>query len=166
PEATAWERRVDAEWARLRWLSGRDAPPADELTGRWRDAVAAFGYGHVYEQTRSRARLAEALAAVGDAVGARTESAAALAVARRLGAAPLVEQLRVRAQPDARPADLTPRENQVLALLAEGLTNRQIGSRLYITDKTVSVHVSNILAKLDAGGRTQAAAIARRDGLL
>jgi DNA-binding NarL/FixJ family response regulator len=50
----------------------------------------------------------------------------------------------------------------VLALVAEGLTNRQIGERLFISEKTASVHVSRLLAKLGAGTRGEAAAIARR----
>jgi DNA-binding NarL/FixJ family response regulator len=54
----------------------------------------------------------------------------------------------------------------VLALLVEGRTNRQIASQLYISEKTVSVHVSNILAKLKVRSRTEAAALANRDGLL
>ena len=67
----------------------------------------------------------------------------------------------------ARPATvLTPREAEILALVAEGRTNGEIGKQLFISTKTVSVHVSNILAKLDATSRTEAAAIARRDGLL
>ncbi len=57
---------------------------------------------------------------------------------------------------------LTPRELDVLRLVAEGLSNGQIGSRLYITTKTVSVHVSNILAKLGVSSRTEAAAVAHR----
>ena len=61
---------------------------------------------------------------------------------------------------------LTPREAEVLALLAQGRTNRQIGAELYISEKTASVHVSNILAKLGAGGRTEAVAIAAQRGLL
>ena len=61
---------------------------------------------------------------------------------------------------------LTPREAEILALVAEGRTNGEIGKQLYISTKTVSVHVSNILGKLDATSRTEAAAIARRDGLL
>jgi DNA-binding NarL/FixJ family response regulator len=60
----------------------------------------------------------------------------------------------------------TPREAQVLALMAEGRTNRQIGSELYISEKTASVHVSNILAKLGAGSRTEAVALAAQRGLL
>ncbi|MBB6391171.1 helix-turn-helix transcriptional regulator [Microbacterium thalassium] len=54
---------------------------------------------------------------------------------------------------------LTPRELQVLALVAEGLTNAQIGERLYIAPKTASVHVSAILAKLGAANRAEAAAV-------
>ena len=57
---------------------------------------------------------------------------------------------------------LTPRELDVLRLVAEGLSNGQIGARLYITTKTVSVHVSNILAKLGVSSRTEAAAVAHR----
>jgi len=51
-------------------------------------------------------------------------------------------------------------------LVAEGRSNGEIGKQLFISTKTVSVHVSNILAKLGAAGRTEAAAIARRRGLL
>ncbi len=54
----------------------------------------------------------------------------------------------------------------MLALVAEGRTNGEIGRQLFISTKTVSVHVSNILAKLGATGRTEAAAMARRRGLL
>jgi DNA-binding CsgD family transcriptional regulator len=61
---------------------------------------------------------------------------------------------------------LTGRESEVLALAAEGLSNRQIGERLYISGKTVSVHMSRVLDKLGAGGRAEAVAIAHRRGLL
>jgi DNA-binding CsgD family transcriptional regulator len=60
------------------------------------------------------------------------------------------------------PFGLTPRERQVLSLLAQGATNRQIGAALYMAEKTASVHVSRILAKLDVQGRTEAAAVAHR----
>jgi DNA-binding CsgD family transcriptional regulator len=60
---------------------------------------------------------------------------------------------------------LTQRETEVLALVAEGRTNRQIGQALFITPKTASVHVSRILAKLGVAGRGEAAAIAHRLGL-
>ena len=61
-------------------------------------------------------------------------------------------------------AALTPREQEVLELLAEGRSNREIAAKLFIAPKTASVHVSNILAKLGASSRTEAAAIAYREG--
>ncbi|MGZ4643359.1 MAG: helix-turn-helix transcriptional regulator [Blastococcus sp.] len=169
-EAQAWLARVEAENARLH---GTASP---EL---WQAAVEAFGFGHVYEQARSRWRLAEAMLATGDPAGAAEQARAAHEVAVRLGAAPLqaaVEALVRRGRLDvalptsARPADrsavLTPREAEVLALLAQGRTNRQIGAALYISEKTASVHVSNIIAKFGASGRTEAVAIAASRGLL
>jgi DNA-binding CsgD family transcriptional regulator len=63
-------------------------------------------------------------------------------------------------------AVFTPREREVLALVAAGRTNRQIGAELYISEKTASVHISNILAKLGASGRTEAVALAAARGLL
>lgn len=57
---------------------------------------------------------------------------------------------------------LTPREQEVLALVADGLTNREIGERLFVTEKTAETHVSNILRKLDVTNRVEAAAIAHR----
>ena len=63
------------------------------------------------------------------------------------------------------PFGLTPRERQVLELLARGATNREIGAELFMAEKTASVHVSRILAKLDVRTRTEAAAVAYRLGL-
>jgi DNA-binding NarL/FixJ family response regulator len=60
--------------------------------------------------------------------------------------------------------DLTPREREVLGLIADGRTNRQIAETLFITQKTASVHVSNILSKLDVANRGEAAALAHRAG--
>ncbi|WP_448642394.1 helix-turn-helix transcriptional regulator [Geodermatophilus sp. URMC 63] len=167
-EAAAWIARLEAEAARL---AGRAAP---EL---WAAAVAAFGYGHGYEQARSRWRLAEALVAAGDRSGAAEPLRAAATTARSLRAAPLlaaVTALARRARLELpgsgrvveTAAVFTPREAEVLALLARGRTNRQIGSELHISEKTASVHVSNILAKLGAGSRTEAVALAAAKGLL
>ena len=61
---------------------------------------------------------------------------------------------------------LTERETAVLLLVAEGLSNRRIGERLFISTKTVSVHVSNVLAKLGVSGRAEAVSVAHRRGLL
>jgi DNA-binding NarL/FixJ family response regulator len=74
------------------------------------------------------------------------------------GAAPAGAGARVEADPFG----LTPRERQVLALLTQGATNRQIGAALFMAEKTASVHVSRILSKLDVRSRTQAAAVAHR----
>jgi DNA-binding CsgD family transcriptional regulator len=60
---------------------------------------------------------------------------------------------------------LSGREREVLALVAEGRTNREIGERLFISQKTVGVHVGNILSKLEVSGRVEAAAVAIRLGL-
>ena len=62
-------------------------------------------------------------------------------------------------------ASLTSREREVLRLLAAGRSNREIAAVLFITPKTASVHVYNILGKLGAASRTEAAAIAHREGM-
>jgi DNA-binding CsgD family transcriptional regulator len=77
------------------------------------------------------------------------------AVQRRLGVGPGVEG----------PNALTPREREVVELLAEGLTNAEVAARLYISPKTAAVHVSNILAKLGMASRSEVAAFAVREGL-
>jgi DNA-binding CsgD family transcriptional regulator len=81
----------------------------------------------------------------------------------------LHEPVDIAAEPEASsPAaslGLTRREAEVLALVAQGRTNRQIGQELFITPKTASIHVSRILAKLGVAGRGEAAAIAHRLGL-
>ena len=64
------------------------------------------------------------------------------------------------------PFGLTVRERDVLALVAAGATNREIGERLHMAEKTASVHVSRILAKLNVRSRTEAAAVAHRQGLV
>jgi DNA-binding NarL/FixJ family response regulator len=74
--------------------------------------------------------------------------------------------LQATAQPAEPPERLTGREREVLVLLARGLTNRQIAGELSIAEKTVSVHVSNILSKLQFASRTQAALYAARAGLI
>jgi predicted ATPase/DNA-binding CsgD family transcriptional regulator len=62
--------------------------------------------------------------------------------------------------------DLTPREREILGLIAQGLTNAEIADRLFVTPGTVRIHVSNILRKLDAGNRTQAVLVGRSRGYL
>ena len=79
----------------------------------------------------------------------------------------LVESLQSPARPSgATASDLTPRESEVLALLAEGLTNKAIAQRLTISEHTVKFHVNAILGKLDAQSRTDAVVRATRLGLI
>jgi DNA-binding CsgD family transcriptional regulator len=167
PEGRAWRHRLEAEWARLRWLADADPPEVEEHLALWQTAVDAFHY-ECYELARSQARQAAVLRAAGRTAEATDLAAAASEVANRLGAQPLLAELRAvsprrQAEPAATGPDaLTPRETEVLDLLVEGRTNRQIARQLYISEKTVSVHVSNILAKLGVRSRAEAAALARR----
>ena len=69
----------------------------------------------------------------------------------------LLDRLRHPAQPDPRVSELTPREREILDLIAEGLSNKQIGARLFLAEKTVKNYVSSLLAKLHMQRRTQAA---------
>lgn len=165
PEGQAWALRAEAEWHRVH---GRlDV----EL---WRRVVAAFDFGFVYETARARWRLAEALLAAGARTEAQAEWELAREAAGKLRATPLETALADFAR-RARfttgggshgDGGLTARETEVLRLVAEGLTNREIAERLFIAQKTVSVHVSNILGKLEVSTRTQAAAEARTRALL
>ena len=96
----------------------------------------------------------------------------------RLGAAPLLAELELLAQrgrierpaaegaAEPAPAGLTARELEVLALVARGLTNRDVGQALFVTEKTASAHVSSILSKLSVRSRVEAAAAAHRLGLV
>ena len=171
-EGLAWLIRLEAEWLRVRWLAGADAPTEDEHIEAWQRSVDAFEYGNVVELARSRARLAAVLRAAGRGTDAGEQASLARDVARTLRAEPLLDEIRAlglsgRPGVASKAADvLTARERDVLALLVQGRTNRQIANQLYISEKTVSVHVSNILAKLKVRSRAEAAALANRDKLL
>ncbi|WP_347585225.1 AAA family ATPase [Streptomyces sp. B6B3] len=151
----------------------------------WAAAATAFeAEVRPFELARIRARWAETLIAEGDRRRAAELLGQAHAAAEALGAGPLlaeIERLAQRArlalgaehEPDAGagggPRDtfgLTPRERDVLALVAAGRSNRQIAEELFISPKTASVHVSNILAKLAVSGRGEAAALAHRLGII
>ncbi|HTY19965.1 MAG TPA: LuxR C-terminal-related transcriptional regulator, partial [Myxococcota bacterium] len=145
---------------------------------RWRAAAAAWeALARPFDAAYARWREAQALA---NARGPRAELEHALscahASAKVVGTPQLVERIEQLARrsrvllPGMRDAgggafpDLTPREREVLALVAEGRTNREIAQALFITDKTASVHVSNILGKLGAANRGEAAALAHSAG--
>ncbi|MFI1442798.1 helix-turn-helix transcriptional regulator [Streptomyces fructofermentans] len=168
-------------WVRAELLraEGRDTP--DD----WSDTVTAFEpLERPYDLARVRHRHAESLLLSGGGEEARHRATELLrparAVAEHLRARPLAESVALLAQrarltlaaaPERMvlaPADpvealgLTSRERDVLRLVAAGRSNRQIAEELFISPKTASVHVSNILAKLSVSGRGEAAALAHR----
>ena len=148
----------------------------DDSAGAWEAAALRWAtIGDAFREAEARQRWAASLpdATTGEEVEAVLRAASD--TAKRLGAARLAkavdetaharrisidEPVRARAT-----AGLTPREREVLVHLAEGRTNRQIADALFISDKTASVHVSNILAKLGVSNRGEAAAAARRQNL-
>lgn len=152
-------------WAGLALDADRAGRLPDRMLARWREARKRLEVGDRGPETVSALRTVQA-------------------DARTIGAAKLLAEVeslvsRVRLElstgrgstPAARgPADgagpLTAREVQVLRLVAVGRSNRQIGRELFISDKTASVHVSHIMEKLGAAGRTEAASLARERGLL
>ncbi|APY86219.1 LuxR family transcriptional regulator [Streptomyces alfalfae] len=172
--------RAYDEWTRAELLRSEDRDgPAD-----WAAVAAAVEpLGRPYDLARVRLRLAEALLApdAPDRDSAARLLRQARETAERLGARPLTEAITGLAQrarlaldpaepvrAPAAPADpaealgLTSRERDVLRLVAVGRSNRQIAEELFISPKTASVHVSNILAKLSVTGRGEAAALAHR----
>jgi DNA-binding CsgD family transcriptional regulator len=177
PVWLAHERWVRAE---LHRAEGRSTPDT------WSEVVTAFEpLSRPYDLARVRYRLAESLlTGAGEDERDRATELLRLAhtVARHLGARPLADAatalgrrarlpLTPAAQPGPAPADpaealgLTSRERDVLRLVAAGHTNRRIAQELFISPKTASVHVSNILGKLGVSGRGEAAAVAHRLGL-
>jgi DNA-binding CsgD family transcriptional regulator len=178
PRAAALGALCRAELARYR--GGDDAQSWAIVVERW----GALGRPHLVAYARYR--QAGALLA---ARGSRSAAAEALRSARRIAddleAAPLAREIKILAgharidlteggvvqPPDgatdpARSLGLTTREAEVIRLLAAGYSNQQIADALFLTRKTASVHVSNILGKLGVDNRVQAAAIAHRLGLL
>ena len=165
-EGQAWAARLRAEALRLEWLLGGTVE-LEELVRRWRETAELFTeLGHPLEQARARTRLAVVLRASGDVAASAEQGARARQLAAGLGAAPLLEELGAvtRRGPDG--GNLTPREREILLLVAAGRSNAEIGKQLFISAKTASVHVSNVMAKLGAASRTEAAALARRGGLI
>jgi DNA-binding CsgD family transcriptional regulator/tetratricopeptide (TPR) repeat protein len=173
PAAIAYRALAAAETLR------RDGETA---VAAWQEALDAWEAAtDIWPLTYTQYRLAEALCGAGDRTTAVHLLRTAASTADRLGARPLHEDvlaLARRARIDLVPIDghvpaengpvpfgLTDREREVLGLVAAGRSNGQIATALFISPKTASVHVSNILAKLGVGGRVEAAAVAHRLGL-
>jgi DNA-binding CsgD family transcriptional regulator len=152
-------------------LAGRPSATA------WQPAIDAYtAMGARYISLYPRWRAAEAHLAAGDRAAATDLLRQAHHTATELGATPvrdavahLARRARIRiheqAPKPAQPYGLSPRELDVLRLLAKGVTNRQIASALWISQRTVDVHVSRVLAKVGATRRTEAAVIAQKMGL-
>jgi DNA-binding CsgD family transcriptional regulator len=144
-------------------------PYAREMAGDWRGAAAAWGrLGRPYDAAMAwlgspdESGLREALRTLDD-LGAR---AAAAAARRRMGELGLKAIPRgPRPATRAAPAGLTAREQDVLALLADGLSDREISRRLFISERTVHHHVSAVLSKIGVASRTAAAREAARMGI-
>jgi DNA-binding CsgD family transcriptional regulator len=159
------------------WRAGRaveghetlDAPYALHVAGEWRAAALAWRrIGCPYEEAM----------ALSD--GDEEAQLAALEIFERLGAVPAAERLRQslraggvrfvqrgpRQSTKENPAGLTNRQMEVLALIADGLSNNEIADRLFVSPKTVIHHVSAILAKLEARTRAEAVSIAFQSGLI
>jgi ATP/maltotriose-dependent transcriptional regulator MalT len=178
----AYQATAEAQLARA-----RDDADTGALAGAAADAWEQLP--RPYQAAMCRRREAEAHAAHGEREAAGAAAAKALAAAEELGSvwlaaevAGLIARARLptggagaaatngdaghdrdgAAPADPDPFGLTPRERQVLAALAEGATNREIAASLYMAEKTASVHVSRILAKLGVRSRTEAAAVAHR----
>ena len=165
--------------SQLTFAAETGASPAGALA-RW-DAVAAAWdqAGQPYELAVTTLRAGEAALAAGDRDGAARRLRRAAELADGLGAHPLGEEVATLARSARLPMragrsgsgpapgrlGLTTREFEVLRLVAAGRSNPEIAAELYISAKTASVHVSNILAKLGVSGRGEAAAAAHRLGL-
>ncbi|MEV0660690.1 ATP-binding protein [Actinomadura luteofluorescens] len=162
---------IDAFRLTFRALTGNGEMPAwDEAAAAWRDL------GNRHETAVVLAEAAAVALASNNRPGARSRLREARAIAADLGAAPLrarIDDLAARGRLSAAEGGtsghafgLTPRELDVLRLLAAGRTNQQIAAELFISANTVATHVTRILTKLGAASRTQAAAKARESGLL
>jgi class 3 adenylate cyclase/tetratricopeptide (TPR) repeat protein len=158
----------------------------DDAAEVWRKVAQAWTHlQEPYGQAYARYRLGEALLAGRGGIGEATDALrSGYTIATELGAEPLrsaIEALARRArvalvqevdaatpspaESTGNPYGLSTRELEVLTLLVEGRTNRQIGEALFITEKTAGHHVSSILSKLGVRGRVEAAGLALREGL-
>jgi DNA-binding NarL/FixJ family response regulator len=124
----------------------------------WRELEAP------HQAARVRLSIGAACRELGDHASAALELEAARSVLEELGARPDLERL-ARLAGSRRPAGLSPREHEVLMLIAAGKTNRAIANELFISEKTVARHVSSIFTKLGLSSRAEATAYAYKHGL-
>lgn len=156
--------QCDAERARV---NRADQPRMwEEIASGWAAAQRPL------RQAYALARLADSYGRSGARDRARTAAQQAYAVAERIGAEPLrnyvtelARRLHLRLG-KPQPYGLTPKQLQVLRELTSGRTNREIGKALFMAPGTVSIHVSEILRRLDVPNRGSAADLARREGLV
>jgi DNA-binding NarL/FixJ family response regulator len=136
--------------------------PAEALPLLRRAWSGWFSVGAPYEAAVTRVIVAAAARALGDEDAAGMELAAARRVFAELGAVPDLQQIDEAAGADERSSEgpLTPREVEVVRLLARGLSNREIASRLFLSERTVARHVGNVLAKLQLANRAAVTAFA------
>jgi NarL family two-component system response regulator YdfI len=130
----------------------------DEPNARWAAGVLQSGVRAIVPRDSSPSEILSAIHAAGSGLVLLDSE-----VARELGRQPRADE--TDPAPEALEA-LTPREIEVLRLLAEGLGNREVASRLGISDHTVKFHISSILAKLGAASRTEAVTLGIRMGLI
>ncbi|WP_285116046.1 helix-turn-helix transcriptional regulator [Leifsonia sp. fls2-241-R2A-40a] len=170
PTATVWAPLIDAELTTARAAASPSADRAEryaESVAAWERATVAAvdAVAPVHVRPYALLRAARVALAAGDRTRAEVLTAQARTLAEEGGILLLVEAAdALSAQPVGRSASaataqgqpLTEREEQVLALIEQGLSNKQIGERLYISAKTASVHVSSILRKVGASSRTEA----------
>ena len=163
--AGALEPVVSRAVGAIELAAGRPKEALPPLRRAWRAFQATDA---PYDAARTRLLLSEACEALGDQDGAGLERAAARAELERLGAARDVAALDAQGPSPRGGSDhgLTRREQEVLALIATGRSNRAIGQELFISEKTVARHVSNIFAKLGLSSRAAATAFAYRHDLL
>ncbi|WP_431680643.1 helix-turn-helix transcriptional regulator [Kitasatospora sp. KL5] len=172
PLHRAWARLLDGELARAQGLDTREhwaaaiallrpvGLPGPLALALLRAAESAAAGGHRDEARRLLKEAADTARASGDRY--LEEEAAHFAERARLTGGPAAEREGGEPAEEEPALGLTPRERDVLRLLTLGRTNRQIAEELYISPKTASVHVSNIIAKLGVNGRGEAAAVAYR----
>jgi DNA-binding NarL/FixJ family response regulator len=155
--ASSWLRAIAASARGAVLLAVDEAPAACTVL---RDAIDAWhDLDAPYDLARARLLLARACLALGDRDTADLELAAARQSFERLRATPALAEVRaVLAGTVAPPGGLTPREVEVLRLVAAGHTNRQIAEALVISEKTVARHVSNIFTKTGVASRASATA--------